>query len=177
MRQKRCVHCHNLFEPDPRSKGKQHYCSNKICQVKRQRKNEAAWRVNHPKALEKQRQQSRKWHKTRPYYSYRRRSNDPGLEIRNRNQTRLRMKKIRVKKLFDKSKLILTQLSGIKADKCYLTRGYRWLFVRLTKASPLSKSQVIRDNRADFNRVTTHVPRGDVYDLSEKIFNRAASSP
>ena len=70
MRQKRCVNCHKLFEPDCRTKGKQRYCSNQICQTKRQRKNEKDWRNSHPEALEKQRQQSREWHKARQWYYY-----------------------------------------------------------------------------------------------------------
>jgi hypothetical protein len=73
---------------------------------------------------------------------------------------------MRNKKLFDKSKSILTQLAGGKGDKCYLARGSRWLFVRLTKASLLSKPAYMSDNRSRFTRVANRLPKGRLYDLS-----------
>ena len=69
-------------------------------------------------------------------------------------------------KMFDKSKVILTQLTGGKEDDCYLTRGGRGLYVRLTKASPLSKTGSIGDNRRHLKRVVNRLPRGRLYALS-----------
>ena len=138
-RRKRCKLCKRLFEPDPRAKGRQQYCSKPACQARRQRQNEYTWRMRNPDCLDYQRGQSRLWYKARPQYSRNRRLQDSCLLQDNRDKTRLRMRKIRVKMMFDKSKLILTQLVERQADKCLLTRRSRWLMVRLTKASPLSK--------------------------------------
>jgi hypothetical protein len=165
-RQKRCKHCRELFKPNTRTKGKQRYCSKPECQAVRQRQNEKNWRVRNPDCLAYQQEQSRQWHRANPDYSQKRRVNDPKLLKQNRGQTRIRMRKIRGKRMFDKSKVILTQVVGGKADKCYLTRGSRWLHVRLTKASPLSKRGSLGDNRNLCKRVTNRLPKGRLYDLS-----------
>ena len=170
-RQKRCQACHQLFDPDPRTKGKQRYCSQESCQKKRQRKNERNWRRQNPKCLQRQYEFTRLWYKAHPDYSRRRREKDPYLLRANREQTRRRMQKIRQKRRFDKSKVILTLLADIKADKCYLARGYRWLHIRLTKASPLTASRLMWNNQANIKRILNRLPRGRLYDLSEEIFD------
>ena len=165
-RRKRCHACQELFDPDPRTKGKQKYCSQTECQTTRQRKNEKDWRIKNPDCLAYQQEQSRKWNKDHPDYSQQRRTNDPELLQCNRDQTKERMQKIRGEKMFDKSKVILTQLTGGKEDDCYLTQGGRGLYVRLTKASPLSKTGSMRDNRRHLKRVINRLPRGRLYALS-----------
>ena len=165
-RQRRCQWCGGLFNPDPRTKGRQRYCSKPACQTKRQRINESAWRLKNPDCLDYQREQSRLWHKNHPDYNRKRRLEYPRLLKMNRDDTRLRMRKIRSQRMFDKSKVILTQLTDKQADKCYLTHGYRWLMVRLTKASPLSRLPFIGDNRIRLKRAVNHLPRGHLYDLS-----------
>ncbi len=165
-RQKRCKYCAELFEPDPRAKGRQRYCSKSTCQARRQRLNEYTWRVKNPDCLDYQRGQSRLWHKARPGYSRKRRLKDPCLSRYNRDKTRLRMRKIRHKRVFDKSKVIFTQLVERQADKCYLTGRSRWLMMRLTKASPLSKLLFMRDNHSRLKRVANCLPRGCLYDAS-----------
>jgi len=165
-RQRRCLWCGELFTPDPRTKGRQRYCSGHECQTKRQRLNESAWRVDNPGCLDYQRGQSRLWHTSHPDYSRKRRLKYPRLLAKNRNDTRVRMRNIRFKRLFDKSKVILTELVDKQADKCYLTHGYRWLMVRLTKASPLSRLPFIGDNRSRLKSAPNRLPRGGLYDLS-----------
>jgi hypothetical protein len=76
------------------------------------------------------------------------------------------MRKIRARRLFDKSKVILTQLVEKQGDKCYLARGCRWLMVRLTKASPLSRLPFMKDNRLRLKRAVNRLPRGHLYDVS-----------
>jgi len=166
-RRKRCKCCKDLFTPDPRTKGKQRYCSKSECQTKRQRQNERGWRRRNPDCLADQQEQSRQWHRDHPDYSHQRRANDPELLELNRDQTRVRMRKIRSKRMFDKSKVILTQVAGGKVDKCYLTHGGKGLYVCLTKASPLSKRGALRDNRSRFKRVANRLPRGQLYDLAQ----------
>lgn len=165
-RQKRCRWCGALFEPDPRTKGRQRYCSKPACQTIRQRQNERIWRMENPDCLDYQRGQSRLWHKAHPDYSRLRRMENPLILRKNRDDTLLRMRVIRRQKLFDKSKVILTQLVERQADKCYLTQGSRWLMMRLTKASPLSRLMYMSDNRARLKRVVNRLPRGHLYDLS-----------
>lgn len=165
-RRKRCLCCGRLFTPDPRTKGKQRCCSRLECQAKRQRLNESTWRLKNPECLEYQREQSRLWHKAHPDYSRKRRLKYPRLLAKNRHNTRLRMRKLRFKRMFDKSKSILTQLVERQADKCYLTHGYRWLMVRLTKASPLSRMAFMGDNRSRLKSAVNCLPRGSLYDLS-----------
>jgi len=166
IRQRRCQWCGELFNPDPRTKGRQRYCSKPICQTKRQRINEASWRINNPDCLDYQCEKSRLWHTSHPDYSRKRRLKYPRLLIKNRDDTRIRMRKIRSQRMFDKSKVILTELVTRQADKCYLTHGYRWLMVRLTKASPLSRLPFIGDNRSRLKRAVNRLPRGSLYDLS-----------
>jgi len=165
-RRRRCQFCGELFNPDPRTKGKQRYCSKAACQSKRQRLNEKAWRLNNPDCLQEQYERSRLWYEAHPDYSRQRRKNNPELLQENRDQTKARMRKIRIKELFDKSKSILTQLAGGKEDKYYLTQGYKWLLVRLTKASLLSRAGLVCNNHNRFKRVEKHLPRGRLYELS-----------
>ena len=165
-RRKHCKCCEELFTPDARTKGKQQYCSKPQCQTVRQRQNEKDWRKRNPDCVEYQYQQTRRWNKAHPDYSRKRRSKDSQLSVQNCDQTRQRMRNIRAKHAFDKSKVILTQVVGGKADKCYLTRGSRWLHVRLTKASPLSKRGSLGDNRSLCKRVANRLPKGRLYDLS-----------
>ena len=165
-RQRRCQCCGELFTPDPRTKDRQQYCPKPVCQTKRQRQNESAWRRKNPDCLDYQREQSRLWYINHPEYSRLRRLKNPRLLVKNRNDTRVRMRKIRSQRLFDKSKVMLTQLVERQADKCYLTYGYRWLMVRLTKASPLSRLPFIGDNRSRLKRAVNRLPRGHLYDLS-----------
>ncbi len=165
-RRKHCKYCGELFEPDPRTKGKQQYCSKAACQIKRQRLNESIWRLRNPDCLQEQYERTRLWYKARPDYSRQRRAANPKLAKENREQTRERMQKVRAKKVFDKSKSILTQLIGDKADKCYLTHRSKWLLVRLTKASLLSKPGSLWDNRKRFKQVANCLPKDRLYDMS-----------
>ena len=165
-RRRYCKSCRELFDPNPRTKGQQKYCSKTECQTTRQRQNEKNWRERNPDCLAYQQEQTRQWHKDYPDYSRQRRANDPELLKGNRDQTRVRMQKLRGQRMFDKSKVILTQLTGGKEDDCYLTRGGRGLYVRLTKASPLSKTGSLRDNRRRFKRVINRMPKGRLYHLS-----------
>lgn len=168
-RRKRCLICGALFEPDPRTKGKQRYCSADVCQEHRQRLNEKDWRKNNPDCLADQYRQSREWHKARPGYSGQRRQRDPLLARRNRHFTRERMRRQRGNDMFDKSKSIMAQIVGNKGSYCYISRGGKWLLARLTKASLLSKRGGLGHNRGQFKRVANQrarLPLGRLYDLS-----------
>jgi hypothetical protein len=168
-RRKRCLFCRELFDPDPRTKGKQRHCSAAVCQEHRQRVNEKDWRKNNPDCLAEQYKQSREWHQARPEYSRLRREKDPMLVRRNRELTRENVRRQRERAMFDKSKLIMTQVIGNKRSYCYLSRGGKWLLTRLTKASPLSKCGGLGHNRGQFKRIANQkarLPAGRLYDLS-----------
>ncbi len=143
-RRKHCKWCRGLFDPDPRTKARQQYCSKPACQTKRQRLNEQTWRIKNPDCMDYQREQSRLWHENHSDYSRKRRLKNPRLLVKNRNDTRIRMRNIRSQKLFDKSKVILTELVERQADKCYLAQGSRWLMMRLTKAVTVQRLEVLR---------------------------------
>jgi hypothetical protein len=164
-RRKRCRCCHHLFNPDPRSKDRQKFCSKTQCQNARQRQNEYDWRQRNPECLSYQKEQSHQWHKARPAYSQQRRAANPGIERKNRQDTRIRMQNMRRRVLFDKSKSILTQLAGGNTDKLFLARG-RWLTLRLTKASPLSKAALVRHNWGKLKRVANQLPQGKLFNLT-----------
>ena len=164
-RRKRCRQCNELFDPNPRTKNKQQYCSKEACQNSRQRQNEYSWRAKNPDCLAEQREQSRQWHRQRPQHSRQRRKKDPPMARRNVEFTRARMRRIRLDVLFDKSKSILTQLIGRNMDKCYLSKGSGWLMARLTKASPLSKVDIIGHNLKVVYWRANRLPRGRLYDI------------
>jgi hypothetical protein len=85
--------------------------------------------------------------------------------LKNRLGTKRRMKVLRAQKVFDKTKSIVTQVVGSKADKCLLnSRG--WVHMRLTKQSRLKRlpsicqtlGQPLFERPMDF--------KGNLYDLS-----------
>ena len=166
QRRKHCLACEELFDPDPRTKGKQRYCSKESCQAHRQRQNEYSWRINNPDCLADQREQSRQWHRDRPQYSKQRRKKDPKVARRNVEFTRERMRRKRMDTMFDKSKSIFTQLIGNKRDECYLTKGSGWVIARLTKASLLSKVDIVRHNSGAICWKANRLPKGRLHDIS-----------
>lgn len=171
LTRKRCPHCLSLFVPDPRAGGRQRYCSKPSCQNKRQRLNERGWRMKNPDSLAYQQSQSRAWHKAHPDYSRKRRADDPDLVQRNRRQTRQWMRDFRFISLFDKSKEMIMQIVGGEKDKSCLVCG-QWLFLRLTKASPLSKPWRVRHTGKKLKQITHPLPRGRPYDLSGLLNER-----
>lgn len=172
-RRKSCLNCGHVFRPHPRSKGKQNYCVNLECQQARQRHNEKLWRKDNPDCLEYQYELTRAWFKAHPQYSQTRRENDPDLKSRNRDQTRVRMRRVRQKQRFDKSKSILQQLALGQIDKCYFGGRFRWLHLRLTKASRFSKWASLWKNAPRLDVGTVTLPQGKLYELRRETFDLA----
>ena len=168
-RRKHCQYCNELFDSDPRAKGRQRCCSKAACQTMRQRQNEKDWCRDNPDSVA---DQKRKWHKKNPGYSRQRRVADPAMADKNRQDTKIRMQEMRSRAVFDKSKPILTQLVGKNIDKCCLIRG-RWLFLRLTRASAWTKAAVMRHTCSKrLKRVTNRLPKSRLYDLSGMLKKR-----
>jgi hypothetical protein len=171
-RRKRCLHCKDLFDPNPRAHHKQCYCSAVECQRVRQRANEKNWRKRNPECVAYQQQQSRAWNKKHPEYSKKRRKENPVLARRNKEFTQKRMRRLRAQMLFDKSKLILLQLLGNTDTSCYLSRNAGWLFLRLTKTRSFLKRDCLRHNCVKFKRIKSRMarlPTGALYDLSNAL--------
>ncbi len=164
-RRRHCKYCDELFDPDPRAKERQRYCSKAQCQTMRQRQNEKDWRQDNPEATA---DQKRKWQKNHPGYSQQRRAANHAMAEENRQDTKMRMQQMRWESMFDKSKVILTQMTGRKRDKCCLIRG-NWLFLRLIRASPLRKAAVIRHTGQRLKCVVNQLPKSKLYDLSGVI--------
>jgi len=172
-RRRRCCHCRQVFRPDPRLKGRQHSCSRPSCQTYRQRLNEKDWLTRHPESLAYKRQKTREWFRVRQDYSSRRRQKDPVLCEQNCRQTRLRMRQLRSKQMFDKTKSILTELVEGKGDKCYLTRASGWLHLRLTNPSRWRKGRALWENAGRLKPERMEFKRARVYDVSRAVFSRA----
>ena len=162
-RRRHCKYCKELFEPNCRlPPGKQRYCSKLECQSIRQRANEKTWVKHNPEPVAIQK---RKWQQKHPGYSSQRRAANPQLMANNRQDTQKRMQELRFKTMFDKSKSILTQLTGNNSDKCCLMRG-RWLFLRLTRASRWTRPAPMRHTGGNIKRVKNQLPKSKVYDLT-----------
>ncbi len=161
-RRRHCKCCDDLFESDPRAKERQKYCSKTQCQTVRQMQNQKDWCLNNPKVVA---YDKRRWQQNHPGYSQQRRAAAPGRQEKNRQDTKIRMQQTRSKVMFDKSKVILTQVVDKNADKCCLIRG-NWLFLRLTRVSPWTKTAVMRHTGKVLKRVANQLPKSKLYDLS-----------
>lgn len=161
-RRKHCKSCGDLFDPDPRAKERQKYCSKAQCQTMRQMQNQKDWCLNNPKVVA---YDKRRWQQNHPDYNQQRRAANPAMTEKNRQDTKIRMQQMRCKAVFDKSKEILTQIIDKNADKCCLIRG-NWLFLRLTRVSPWRKAAVVRHTGKRLKRVLNQLPKSKLYDLS-----------
>jgi len=164
-RRRRCRICGELFESDRRLKERQYACSKTACQQSRQSKNVNDWYQNNPDCLKYRQGLTRQWFRGRPRYSRRRRSKNPDLTLQNRLETKRRMRVLRDRRMFDKTKSIVTQVVGNQADKCLLnSRG--WVHMRLTKQSRLKRIPRICQNlRQRLSRTQMNF-KGRMYDLS-----------
>ena len=145
-RKRRCLNCNRLFEPNYRCKEKHRHCSNADCQRKRRNANIRDWYRRNPESLEYQKSRVRQWFKSYPDYSQNRRKGDHSLRCKNRLQSKIRMRRIRNRRLFDKTNSFILQLNENKEDKCYLTKDRRWLICGLTKQTRLRSSKVLWEN-------------------------------
>jgi len=164
-RRRHCKCCDELFDPDPRAKERQRYCSKAQCQTVRQMQNQKDWCLNNPKVVA---YDKRRWRQNHPGYSQQRRVANPAMAEQNRQNTKIRMQQTRSRSKFDKSKVILTQVVDKNADKCCLMRGH-WLFLRLTRVSPLRKAAVMVHTGKRLKRVANQLPKSELYDLSGMI--------
>ena len=162
-RHKHCKNCHEHFTAERRASGRQKYCSKVTCQAVRQRKNEQNWCQKNPKVVAYDKSA---WLRKHPDYSRKRRAADPAMTEKNRQDTKIRMQKLRAKTMFDKNKSSLMQMVDRNADKYCLMRG-KWLFLRLTRVSPWTKAVMMRHTCGKaLKRITNRLPKSKLYDLT-----------
>ena len=105
-RQRKCRGCHEKFYPDYRQKDRQYCCARPFCQSKRNSRNNRNWYLKNPDCLTYQQDLTRQWFLSHPDYRKRYRANHPKITLKNRQDTRRRMRGIRSRKLFEKTNSI-----------------------------------------------------------------------
>lgn len=85
------------------------------------------------------------------------------------------MKNIRQKRMFDKTKSILTQSIGVEEDKCFLIKGRRWVVACLTKRSRLRLANLWCKSDAGRIKHIAGMTYNAGYRLSKAFYERAPS--
>ena len=162
---KQCLCCRKKFIP--RVGQHQKYCSNRACQTKRKRKNRRAWQAD-PENQKFRQAQQRKWRKSHPEYMNQWRKDHPESVDQNRKMTKVRMKRIRRRVMFEKSNQSIAQAVGNKCD--VLTNLYGTIiFMRLKRGSALSKSWSDRYACKRTRSARIRMPQGRLYRVTAAL--------
>ena len=94
MKAKRCVICGKYFSPYSRKTDDQVLCGRRECRQRRRQEITRAWWKNNPGCLFERQKKKRAWAKGCAYWSNARKNN-PEYTVRNREQTRERMRRMR----------------------------------------------------------------------------------
>ena len=94
-RQKRCLICHEQFNPYGRSYRRQRVCSKKACQKEKRRRNWRKWRLKNVKYAIRHQSDLKEWIKKNPEYWKKWRAAHPEYVARNRLEQRRRNTKKR----------------------------------------------------------------------------------
>ena len=132
-RKRTCRICRGMFYPDFRQKDRQYSCSRSACQSNRRNKNNRSWYLKNPDCLTYQQDLTRQWFLSHPDYLKRWWMTHPEATLKNRHDTRQRMRGIRSKKLFEKTNSMFSQVIENKGDKCFLNTRSGWVYLRLKK--------------------------------------------
>ena len=132
-RKRTCRICREMFYPDCRQKDRQHCCGRPSCQSKRNSQNNRRWYLKNPDCLTYQQYLTRQWFLSHPDYRKRYRANHPKITLKNRQDTRLRMRGIRSQKLFEKTNSMFLEALENKSDRCFLNTRSGWVHLRLKK--------------------------------------------
>lgn len=133
-RRKRTCHiCREKFYPDCRQKSRQYCCGRSSCQSNRRYRNNRRWYLKNPDCLAYQRDLTRRWFLDHPDYRVVWWAAHPKTVIKNRQDTRNRMREVRGKKLFEKTNSMFLEVLGDKGDKCFLNARSGWMHLRLKK--------------------------------------------
>ena len=132
-RQRSCRICREMFYPDFRQKDRQYSCSRSACQSKRRNQNNRSWYLKNPDCLAYQQELTREWFLSHPDYRSTYLKSHPKKVIKNRQDTRHRMRNTRRKKLFEKTNSMFLEVLENKGDKCFLNTRSGWMYLRLKK--------------------------------------------
>ncbi len=132
-RKRTCRICREKFYPDYRQKSRQHCCSRSSCQSKRRDQNNRRWYLKNPDCLAYRKDLTRRWFLDHPDYRVAWRAAHPKTALKNRQDTKRRMRDIRSKKLFEKTNSMFLEVLGNKSDKCFLNARSGWMHLRLKK--------------------------------------------
>ena len=159
----RCISCKKKFTPDPRVGQRQKYCSDKECQIKRQRLNEHAW-TSDSKNEEFLKLKRNKWRKKNPEYLKEWRENNPDSVRRNREFMQEYQRRKRQGQMFEKTKEMALQVVKNKGV-VYASRGNTWVLMSLKR--PLTSTKAISVVYASKRILKGKVrrPQGRLYDL------------
>lgn len=138
-RQRTCRACHKKFYPDYRQRQHQRHCPGLSCQTIRRSQNIKDWYLKNPDCLKYQQELTRRWFKEHLHYQKTYRLNHPQKVCKNRQDAKTRMRRLRDKKVFDKTNSIMSQLIENKADKCYLNAQSGWVHLCLIKQTRYTK--------------------------------------
>jgi hypothetical protein len=116
MVQKRCRHCRELFEPEPRAAKVQKYCKETECQQARQRKKYEHW-IRQPGNAAAHQDALRAWAKDYPDYWRHYRQTHGTYRERERQRMRATRRRIRrVAKQTDWRQIAVERLDAIEAE-------------------------------------------------------------
>lgn len=132
-RKRACLICRDKFYPDCRQRNRQYCCGRPSCQSKRRSRNNREWYLKNPDCLAYQQDLTRQWFLGHPDYPNAWRAAHPKVVLKNRQDTRQRMRKIRSKKLFEKTNSMFLEVLENKSDKCFLNARSGWMHLRLKK--------------------------------------------
>jgi len=132
-RKRTCRICREMFYPDCRQTDRQYCCGRPSCQSKRRSRNNRDWYLKNPDCLAYQRDITRRWFLDHPDYRSLWRAAHPETVLKNRQDTRRRMRDIRSRKLFEKTNSMFSEVLENKSDKCFLNARSGWVYLRLKK--------------------------------------------
>jgi len=93
--QKRCLYCHALYRPDPRTASFQKSCSHPACRLKRKHESQAKFLNKNSGYFRGRYANSKSWLAEHPGYLARYRATHPEQRAKKRLQDRLRQRRIR----------------------------------------------------------------------------------
>ena len=169
QRSRRCRLCGKQFYPDIRQKDRQRYCSKEFCQKTRHNRNVREWYLKNPDCLRYQRAQTRRWAKEHPGYQKSYWKAHPQSLLQNRQTTKIRMRQLRGKKVFEKMNSSFLELIKHKQDKCYLNARSGWVHMRLKKQTRYTRYLRVCQDIAQRRPKRVRPLSGMVYDLADVV--------
>jgi hypothetical protein len=116
MKAKRCAICGRYFHPYLRNTRRQVLCGRRECRQRKKQEMARAWWINNPDCLVERQKKKRAWAKGCGYWSNARKNN-PEYTVRNREQTRERMRRMRAARTRYAAPL-KTPVAYLKGLKC-----------------------------------------------------------